>query len=88
MSEAVQLAAFLLVAGAIATIAKLLWGHVQHCKEVHSKLAEIGGDVKRIQTDIGTHETGLRGATHELSNRMTEVSMRLSVIERRSESQR
>lgn len=68
MSEAVQIAAFLLVAGAIATIAKLLWDHVQHCKAVHEKLAEIGGDVKRIKDDIGTHETGMRGTIHKTAN--------------------
>lgn len=82
MSEAVQIAAFLLVAGAIATIAKLLWEHIQHCKEVHGKLSEISGDVKRIQQDIGTHETGMRGAIHETANRMTELSMKMSMLER------
>lgn len=88
MSEGILIAAFLLIAGALSAIAKLLWDHVQHCKEVHSKLAEIGADVKRIQVDVGTHETGLRGATHELSNRVTEISMRLSLVERHREDGR
>lgn len=83
MSEAVQIAAFLLIAGAIATIAKLLWNHVEHCKEVHGKLAEIGADVKRIKEDVGTHESGLRGAVHKTANRVTEHEARLIVLERR-----
>lgn len=88
MSEGVQIAAFLLVAGAIATIAKLLWEHVQHCKDVHAKLAEIASDVKRIQVDIGTHDTGLRGTVHKNANRVTELDMRLGVLERKKEQER
>lgn len=88
MSEGVQIAAFLLVAGAIATIAKLLWDHVQHCKEVHGKLAEISGDVKRLMQDIGTHDTGIRGAVHKAANRIIEHEGRLMSLERRQESER
>jgi hypothetical protein len=82
MSETVQIAAFLLVAGGIATVAKLLWDHVQHCKEVHGKLAEIGADVKRIKEDIGTHDSGMRGTVHKTANRVTEHEARIITLER------
>lgn len=82
MSEAVQIAAFLLVAGAIATIAKLLWNHVEHCKEVHSKLAEIAGDVKRIQSDIGNHETGIRRDIREHTGALFKLDARVETLER------
>lgn len=88
MSEGVLISAFLLVAGSIATIAKLLWEHVQHCKDVHSKLAEISADVKRIQIEVGTHDSGLRGTVHKSANRVTEIDMRLSVLERAKGSDR
>lgn len=82
MSEAVQIAAFLLTAGAIATIAKLLWDHIQHCREVHSKLASIEGKVDRVMTDIGTHETGMRGTIHKTANAVTALQMEISVLKR------
>lgn len=82
MSEAVQIAAFLLVAGAIATLAKLLWDHVQHCKEVHGKLAEISGDVKRVIQDVGTHDSGLRGTVHKCANTLIVHEGRLMALEK------
>lgn len=61
-------------------------------ESVDEKLHALNGSllerVARLDRDIGTHETGLRGATHELSNRVTEISMRMSLIERRQENQR
>jgi hypothetical protein len=82
MTETVLVAAFVLVAGAIATIAKLLWDHVQHCKDVASRLAEIGADVKRIQIDIGTHESGIRGTVHKCANTLIVHEARLGTLER------
>lgn len=86
MSEAVQIAAFLLVAGAVATLAKLLWDHIQHCREVHSKLASIEGKVDRVVTDIGTHETGIRGTVHRTANEVTALRGELALL--KWESQR
>jgi hypothetical protein len=82
MSEAVQVAAFLLVAGAIGTIAKLLWGHIEHCKVINAKLASIETKVDRVIQDIGTHETGMRGTVHKTANRLIEHEARLMVLER------
>ena len=87
MSEAVLIAIFLLIAGAIGWLAKLLWDHVQHCREVHAKLAEIGSDVRRIQADIGTHDSGMRGTIHKTANAVTALQMELAAT-RRQEQQR
>lgn len=88
MSEAVQIAAFLLVAGAIATIARLLWSHVDHCKSVHSKLAEIGSDVKRIQQDIGDHDRGMRRDIREHTSALLRLDARVETLERAREDER
>lgn len=82
MSEAVLIAAFLLIAGAIGWLAKLLWDHVQHCREVHAKLAEIGSDVRRIQADIGTHDTGMRGTIHKTANEVTALRGEVLLLKR------
>lgn len=36
--------------------------------QITRELAAITEALKRMQTDIGTHETGLRGQLHRLSN--------------------
>lgn len=82
MSEAVQIAAFLLVAGAIATLAKLLWDHVQHCREIHAKLASIEGKVDRVVSEVGTHEMGLRGTVHKCANTLIAHEGRLIALEK------
>lgn len=63
---------------AMGAIAALLWRHVEHCKEVHTKLAELSGDVKRVVQDIGTHETGLRGTVHKTANAIQRIEMELA----------
>lgn len=87
MSETVQVAAFVLVAGAIATIAKLLWNHVEHCKEVHAKLAEIGSDVKRVKEDIGDHKSGIRGDIRDHNTKLFKLDARVEALGR-GENQR
>lgn len=66
----------------IGAIAAALWAHVGHCKDVASAVARIETSVARLSTDIGTHETGLRGAVHEVANRVSEQGMRISLLER------
>jgi len=87
MSEALQIAAFLLVAGAIAALAKLLWEHVQHCKEIHGRLASIEGKVDQVVTEIGTHDTGMRGTIHRTENVVTVLRGQMDDL-RRQEMQR
>ena len=82
MNEAVLLWILGGLLGGILTIAKLLWDHVQHCKEVHERLAEIGADVKRLVVDVGTHETGLRGHVHTVAKFADQLEKRVYVLER------
>ena len=65
MSQAWAIALFSVLTTCIGALAGLLWRHIEQCKIVHTKLAEISGALGRLQTDIGTHETGIRGNIHE-----------------------
>ena len=69
----------------IGAIATALWAHVGHCKDVASMVARMDARLERVAQDIGTHETGIRGAVHENANRITELSMKLSLLERRED---
>lgn len=66
----------------IGAIASALWAHVGHCKEVAAAVARMESQLERVATDIGTHETGLRGAVHETANRVTELSMKVGLMEK------
>lgn len=54
-------------------IAKAMFDHIKECREFRAEVAGMNADLKRVQQDIGTHETGLRGSVHELRNRVTPV---------------
>lgn len=73
MSESVQIAAFLLIAGALAALFSMLIGHINHCREVQRVLGELAAAVKRIETEVGTHETGIRGQIHQIRGLITPV---------------
>lgn len=71
---------------ATGTLGKLLWEHVQHCKDVASKLAEIGSDVKRIKEDIGNHDSGIRKDIRDHTREIFKHDARIENIERRAEA--
>ena len=50
---------------------------------MHSRVVRTETKVERIESEIGTHESGLRGAVHRTANRVTEIDMRLHAIERK-----
>ena len=66
----------------IASQAGLLAFHVQHIlacnkrdrdraienQEINTTLATITESLRRVEVDIGTHETGLRGQVHKLAS--------------------
>jgi len=35
-----------------------------------------------MKVDIGTHETGLRGAVHKMATHITELEMRVTILEK------
>ena len=69
----------------IAGIWGALWGHITHCKDVASDVSMLKTNMTRVMQDIGTHETGLRGAVHEAANRLTEQGMKIALLENRED---
>ena len=47
------------------------------------RFARLEADMERMKQDIGTHETGLRGAVHRTSNAITALEMRMGILERK-----
>ena len=60
-----------------------LWTHVIECRQLSARVEGVWHDVERMKADIGTHETGLRGAVHRTSNQCTALEMRVGSLERR-----
>jgi hypothetical protein len=72
----------------VGAIAAALWVHVGHCKEIAAAMARVEARVERLSIDIGTHDTGLRGAVHETANRVTEHALKISMLERQARIER
>lgn len=47
------------------------------------RFARLEADVERMKQDIGTHETGMRGAIHRTATHVTELEMRVTILERK-----
>lgn len=60
-----------------------LWGHVVECRQIMARLEGISKDVERMKSDIGTHDSGMRGHIHATANLCTQHEMRLTVLERK-----
>jgi uncharacterized protein HemX len=54
---------------------------------VHGRVSRAESRLERLEQEIGTHETGLRGAVHRTANRVTEIDMRLGALERRKDGE-
>jgi len=84
--EAIQWAIGILVsilALIVGFIGTRLWSHVVECKSTGEKVASMWADVERMKQDIGTHDTGMRGAIHRTESRCTEHELRLTNLERK-----
>lgn len=84
--EAIQWAVGVLVLiqmAVIGFIGSRLWTHVVECKATGATVASIGVDVERMKQDIGTHDTGMRGAIHRIATHATEIEMRTALLERK-----
>ena len=66
----------------IGFIGSRLWTHVVECRGVGEKVSAMDRDLERMKEDIGTHDTGMRGAIHRTATHVTEMEMRLSSLER------
>lgn len=55
---------------------------------VHGRVSRAESRLDRLEQEIGTHDTGLRGTAHKNANRITELDMRLGVLERARGSDR
>jgi hypothetical protein len=60
-----------------------LWAHVTECRRLGAQVEGLSRDVERMKQDVGTHETGLRGAVHKTANQCTALEMRVGTLERR-----
>jgi len=84
--EAIQWAVGVLVLiqmAVIGFIGNRLWTHVVECRTLGEKVAALDRDVERMKQDIGTHDTGMRGAIHRAATHGTELEMRLANLERK-----
>jgi hypothetical protein len=72
----------ILIAGQAGLLAMFVW-HLFKCRDVRIDIATIRGSIEGIAREIGTHETGIRGSVHETANRVTELGMKVSLLERR-----
>ena len=62
-----------LLTAVIGFLSKQQWNHLKECREVRAAIAAMRSDLTRVQTDIGTHETGLRGQVHDLAGKVGPV---------------
>jgi len=86
MSDAVLIAAFILVAGGIGWLVKMHMDHLRECRKVQAdnaqSIAMIIGTLERLVRDVGTHETGLRGQVHDMQTAILKMDGRLAQIEK------
>ena len=59
-----------------------VWSHVMECKHVTARLSLLEGDMERAKEDIGTHDTGMRGAIHRVSQMCQEHELYFKIQER------
>lgn len=68
MSETLQIWLFGGAFGMIGVLFVLWWHHASMCGGTSADIAVIKASLIRIERDIGTHETGLRGQVHQLAS--------------------
>lgn len=49
------------------------------------RFARLESDVERMKEDIGTHDTGLRGAVHKSASLVTAIEARVTWLERQED---
>lgn len=63
----------------IGVLFLMLWSHIQQCRKSGedraAALARLETQQARMMTDIGTHNTGLRGDVHSLRDFVTPMAL-------------
>lgn len=61
-------------------LAMFIW-HLFKCRDVRIDIATIKGSIEGIAKEIGSHDTGIRGALHKHHNHITRLEGRLDSFE-------
>ena len=59
----------------IVGLFKLWWDHVKECRARVANDAVMRADINRLLTEVGDHETGLRGSMHKLRQDMSPFAL-------------
>lgn len=74
----------------IGSVVAAIWTHQGEYREFRSTLAAAVADIRakldRLERDVGTHETGLRGQIHKLSSDITPFIIWAQVEQQRGTS--
>lgn len=54
----------------VAIIGWLLY-HSSQCSAFHERMARLESEVSSIKTEVGDHESGIRGNLHDLRNQIS-----------------
>lgn len=82
--EALQWSVGILVTiniGVTSFLARAIMAHERECKHVNARVAILEANCERMQQDIGTHDSGMRGHIHDVANEVTEIEKRLYLVE-------
>jgi hypothetical protein len=73
----------------LGAVIAAIWRHGDDCRDFRTGLATAVADIKakleRVERDIGTHETGLRGQVHKLASEITPLAVWAQMEQRYSE---
>lgn len=65
----------------VAHIDGLIQAHDVALSAIEKRLGPLESDIERMKKDIGTHDTGIRGATHDHANMLSKHEMRLHALD-------
>lgn len=68
--------------GQVTHIDKLITLHDNVIDQLEKRLVTLEGDSRRMKDDIGTHESGLRGAVHDHAQMLTKHELRLHALDK------
>lgn len=66
----------------------LLGNHISKCSAFHERVASLESDMKSVKSEIGDHQSGLRGAVHKLNNMLSGPYVKMQMDLERAERER